>query len=681
MLQRPPAATIPDAPGSYQFKDEAGRVIYVGKARSLRQRLSNYFQNPAQLHPRTAQMVATAAGVEWIQVRNEVEALMLEFSLIKEHRPRFNIRLVDDKSYPFLAVTVSDEWPRPMVMRGAKRKGVRYFGPYAHAYAIRETLDLLLRTFPLRTCSDAKFGRHHRMGRPCLLYHIEKCSGPCVGEVDAEAYAAYVEDLLEFLGGDTDAVVARLERQMRAAADELEYERAARVRDRLASVRKAIEKQQIVGDRSEDIDVIGLAEDDLEAAVQVFFVRKGRVVGRRGFVIDKVEALDRSQLVGNILEGLYYDEPAAGYPKVVLCCDLPDDPDLYETWLTEQRANAAVDGRQRAGRVQIRVPQRGDKRELLATVTRNAEEEFVRHRLRRASDINARSKALEELQDALGLPIAPLRIECYDNSHLGGTDYVSSMVVFEDGLPAKGQYRRFRLRNVPGNDDFAAMEEVLTRRLTQLPGGPGPAAGRAGPLPVPAPAAHGRRRQGPAGRGHPGAGGAGPGRRDPGLRAGQGVRGGLPARPERPDPPAPPLRGAVPAAAAAGRVAPLRHHLPAPAPQQADDQGLPRRDPRPRPHPAQAARQGARRCLGGAPGVARAAAGAALAARCGGRGDRGEEHRGRRRRQGQRRGPPPPRTRSGRPGRFDAGLGGRGGDGLGADDGWPGTPVAVRAGR
>ena len=503
------------------------------------------------------------------------------------------------------------------------------------------------------------------MGRPCLLYHIEKCSGPCVGEVDAEAYAAYVEDLLEFLDGDTDAVVARLERQMRAAADELEYERAARVRDRLASVRKAIEKQQIVGDRSEDIDVIGLAEDDLEAAVQVFFVRKGRVVGRRGFVIDKVEALDRPQLVGNILEGLYYDEPAAGYPKVVLCCDLPDDPDLYETWLTEQRANAAVDGRQRAGRVQIRVPQRGDKRELLATVTRNAEEEFVRHRLRRASDINARSKALEELQDALGLPIAPLRIECYDNSHLGGTDYVSSMVVFEDGLPAKGQYRRFRLRNVPGNDDFAAMEEVLTRRLTNYLEDRARPPGERGRFQYPPQLLMVDGGKGQLGRGHPGAGGAGPGRGDPGLRPGQGVRGGVPARPERPDPPAPPLRGAVPAAAAAGRVAPLRHHLPAPAAQQADDQGLPRRDPRPRSHPAQAARQGARRRLGGAPGVARAAAGAALAARCGGRRDRGEEHRGRRRRQGRRRGPPPP-PHSIRPTRpIRPGWRGRSGDGLG----------------
>jgi excinuclease ABC subunit C len=455
MFQRPAAGTIPDAPGSYQFKDAQGRIIYVGKARSLRQRLSNYFQNPALLHPRTAQMVATAESVEWIQVRNEVEALMLEFSLIKEHRPRFNIRLVDDKSYPYLAVTVEDEWPRPMVMRGAKRKGVRYFGPYAHAYAIRETLDLLLRTFPLRTCSDAKFTRHQRMGRPCLLFHIEKCSGPCVGEVDHDTYDLFTEELIEFLEGDTDTIVQRLDEQMRQAASELEFERAARVRDRLASVRKAIEKQQIVGDRTEDLDVIGLAEDDLEAAVQVFYVRRGRVVGRRGFVIDKVEALDRPQLVGSVLEGLYYDEPAAGYPKVVLVPDEPDDPELYETWLSELRGS----------KVKVRVPQRGDKRDLLGTVTRNAEEEFVRHRLRRASDINARSKALEELQEALGLPFAPLRIECYDNSHLGGTDYVSSMVVFEDGLAAKNQYRRFRLRHVPGNDDFAAMEEVLTRRL------------------------------------------------------------------------------------------------------------------------------------------------------------------------------------------------------------------------
>jgi excinuclease ABC subunit C len=455
VVQRPPAGTIPDAPGSYQFKDREGRVIYVGKARSLRQRLSNYFQDPRHLPPRTAAMVATAETVEWIQVRNEVEALMLEYSLIKQHRPRFNIRLRDDKSYPFLAVTVGDEWPRPMVMRGRKRKGVRYFGPYAHAYAIRETLDLLLRTFPLRTCSDNKFGRHERLGRPCLLFHIEKCSGPCVGEVDHETYERLVDELVEFLDGDTDTVVHRLEAEMRSAASELEYERAARLRDRLSSVRKAIERQQMVADRNEDLDVVGIAEDDLEAAVQVFFVRKGRVVGRKGFVLDKVEDVAPGELVGDVLEGLY-DDPPLGVPKSVLVPTDPDDPELYADWLSHLRGS----------RVDVRVPKRGAKRELQATVTRNASEEFTRHRLRRASDHNARARALNELQDALGLPEAPLRIECYDMSHIQGSDYVGSMVVMEDGLPKKSEYRRFKVRSVAGNDDFAAMEEVLTRRLT-----------------------------------------------------------------------------------------------------------------------------------------------------------------------------------------------------------------------
>ena len=455
MVQRPPAGTIPDAPGSYQFKDRDGRVIYVGKARSLRSRLSNYFQNPRNLQPRTAQMVATAETVEWIQVRNDVEALMLEYSLIKQHRPRFNVRLRDDKSYPFLAVTVEDEWPRPTVMRGRKRKGVRYFGPYAHAYAIRETLDLLLRTFPLRTCSDNKFGRHERLGRPCLLFHIEKCSGPCVGEVDKETYDRLTAELLEFLDGDTQGVVRRLEQQMRAAASELEYERAARLRDRLANVQKAIEKQQMVADRNEDFDVLGMAEDDLEAAFQAFFVRKGRVVGRKGFIVDKVEDLTPGELVEKVLEGLY-DDPPLGIPKQVLVPVELDDCDLYEEWLSSIRES----------RVQIRVPQRGAKRELQTTVTRNANEEFTRHRLKRASDHNSRARALNELQDRLGLPEAPLRIECYDMSHIQGSDYVGSMVVLEDGLPKKSDYRRFKIKDVPGNDDFAAMEEVLTRRLT-----------------------------------------------------------------------------------------------------------------------------------------------------------------------------------------------------------------------
>jgi excinuclease ABC subunit C len=455
VVQRPPTGTIPEAPGSYQFKDGEGRVIYVGKARSLRQRLSNYFQDPRHLPPRTAAMVAAAETVEWIQVRNEVEALMLEYSLIKQHRPRFNIRLRDDKSYPFLAVTVGDEWPRPMVMRGRKRKEVRYFGPYAHAYAIRETLDLLLRTFPLRTCSDNKFARHERLGRPCLLFHIEKCSGPCVGEVDRATYDRLVEELVEFLDGETDPVVHRLEGEMRAAASELEYERAARLRDRLTSVRKAIERQQLVADRTEDLDVVGIADDDLEAAVQVFFVRKGRVVGRKGFVLDKVEDVAPGELVGDVLEGLY-DDPPLGVPKSVLVPTEPDDPELYADWLSHLRGS----------RVSVRVPQRGGKRELQATVTRNASEEFTRHRLRRASDHNARARALNELQDALGLPEAPLRIECYDMSHIQGSDYVGSMVVVEDGLPKKSDYRRFKVRSVAGNDDFAAMEEVLTRRLT-----------------------------------------------------------------------------------------------------------------------------------------------------------------------------------------------------------------------
>ncbi|MCH7790482.1 MAG: excinuclease ABC subunit UvrC, partial [Acidobacteria bacterium] len=297
MLDRPKTSSIPDTPGSYQFADAEGRVIYVGKAKSLRSRLSNYFQNPAMLAPRTRQMVETAATVEWIQVANEVEALMLEHTLIQRFQPRFNVRYRDDKSYPFLAVTMGDQWPRAMVMRGAKKKENRYFGPYGHAYAIRETLDLLLRTFPIRTCSDNKFTNHERLGRPCLLFHIEKCSGPCVGEIDDADYAQLVKELLSFLEGDTDDVVDKLDEAMRSAAADLEFELAARQRDRLDSVRKAIEKQQMVGPRSEDIDVIGIADDELEAAVQVFYVRKGRVMGRRGFIVDKAEELTSAELV------------------------------------------------------------------------------------------------------------------------------------------------------------------------------------------------------------------------------------------------------------------------------------------------------------------------------------------------------------------------------------------------
>jgi excinuclease ABC subunit C len=455
VVQRPPAGTIPDSPGSYQFRDAEGRVIYVGKAKSLRSRLSNYFSDPRTLALRTRQMVETAETVEWIEVRNEVEALMLEYSLIKQHKPRFNIRLRDDKSYPFLAITMDDQWPRARVMRGKRQKGTRYFGPYGHAYAIRETLDLLLRTFPIRTCSDNKFDRHAKLGRPCLLFHIEKCVGPCTEPIERPEYMQLVVDLIEFLDGNTEPVMKRLEADMRDSADSLEFERAARLRDRLTAVRKVVEKQQMVVEGGEDVDVIGIADDDLEASVQVFFVRGGRVVGRKGFIVDKVEDLSSPELVARVLEGLYY-EPTVGVPKQVLVPEAPDDPGLYEAWLTELRGS----------KVTVRVPQRGDKRSLQETVVRNAREEFNRHRLKRASDHNSRAKALNELQDALGLPDAPLRIECFDMSHIQGTDYVGSMVVMEDALPKKSEYRRFKVKDVPGNDDFAAMREVLTRRFT-----------------------------------------------------------------------------------------------------------------------------------------------------------------------------------------------------------------------
>ncbi len=455
-VERPAVGSIPTKPGSYQFKDEHGRVIYVGKAANLRSRLLSYFVDPSQLHPRTASMVTAAHTVEWIEVRNEVEALMLEFSLIKQHRPRFNVRLRDDKSYPFLAVTIDEEWPRAVVMRGTKRKGTRYFGPYPHAWAIRETLDLLLRTFPVRTCSQGKFNQHQRLGRPCLLFHIEKCAGPCVGEVQQDEYASHVKNLLAFLDGDTDAVVSMLENDMKDAAKGLEFERAARLRDRLGGVLRAIEKQQMVGERDEDLDIIGVADDDLEAAIQVFFVRKGRVVGRKGFILDKVEDLSPGGLIDRVLEEMYGDQPPLGIPSHVLVPVMPDHAETYAEWLKHLRGS----------QVAFRVPQRGDKRELHEMVTTNAKEEFVRHRLKRASDHNSRSRAISELQDLLRLPEAPLRIECYDMAHLQGTDYVGSMVVLEDGLPNKREYRRFKVKDVPGNDDYAAMREVLTRRLS-----------------------------------------------------------------------------------------------------------------------------------------------------------------------------------------------------------------------
>lgn len=457
MQYRPPTGSIPDAPGSYQFYDAEGRVLYVGKAKSLRHRLPNYWQDARNLPPRTAQMVAQADHVEWVVVDSEVDALILEHSLIQAHLPRYNVRLKDDKSYPWLAVTVSEEWPRPAVVRGRKRKGVRYFGPYGHAYAIRQTLDLLVRSFPVRTCSDTKFTRHERLGRPCLLYDIDRCSGPCIGAVDHEAYDTHVRDLMGFLSGDTEPVLARLEAEMLEASEALQFERAARLRDRITAVHKAADSQQMVSDRAEDFDVVGLAEDPLEASVQIFRVRRGRVVGHRGFVAEKVEDLTAPDFMSLVVSQVYGAD-GAEVPRRVLMPEEPADRALLQSWL------AGV----RGGPVAIAVPLRGAKRALQETVARSASEDLARHRLRRASDHNARAKALTDLQASLALREAPLRIECYDMSHLQGTDYVGSMVVLEDGLSKRSDYRRFTVKSVAGNDDYAAMEEVLTRRLTAL---------------------------------------------------------------------------------------------------------------------------------------------------------------------------------------------------------------------
>lgn len=449
---RPRAAEIPDAPGVYLFRDAEGRVLYVGKAKSLRHRVPSYFG--AGLHPRTASMTDEAAGVEWIVTANEVEALQLEVTLIKEHRPRFNVRYRDDKSYPYLAVTLDEPVPRAMVVRGRKRKGVRYYGPYAHAYAIRDTLDLLLRVFPIRSCSQGVFDRARRAGRPCLLYDIGRCSGPCVGAVTPVEHREIVARFCAFLDGGHDRVVRDLEARMIETAGRLEFEQAARLRDQLAAVRKVIESQQMVTERPEDLDVAAFAGDDLEAAIQVFIVRRGRVVGRKGFVVDKVEDLSDDELVASFAQSYYADNEV---PREVLLPLWPASAEVLQEWLSMRRGS----------RVRIRVPERGARRSLLSTVAENAREAFHQSRLKRSTDFAARSRALKALQEHLGLPEAPLRIECYDISNLGPTEVVGSMVVFEDALPRRSDYRKFKVRDVDGQDDVAAMAEVVRRRFTR----------------------------------------------------------------------------------------------------------------------------------------------------------------------------------------------------------------------
>ena len=493
---RPAPGQIPTSPGVYKFRDANSRVIYVGKAKSLRPRLSSYFQDLANLHPRTRQMVTTAASVEWTVVGTEVEALQLEYSWIKEFDPRFNVRYRDDKSYPYLAVTMDEEFPRVTVMRGAKRRGTRYFGPYSHAWAIRDTVDTLLRVFPVRTCSAGVFRRAGQIGRPCLLGYIGKCSAPCVGRIDAAAHRQLAEEFCDFMAGQSGKFTRRLETEMRRAARAEEYERAARLRDDIKALERALEKQAIVLPDGTDCDVIALAEDQLEAAVQVFYVRDGRVRGERGWVVDKVEDVSTAELVEQFLGQVYRDDrvaagqaadagqagdagqgeaspgrPArsrdgravasrssadrAAVPREVLVPELPPSAAAVEEWLAARRGS----------RVSLRVPRRGDKKALLDTVARNAGESLALHKTRRASDLTIRSRAMHQIQEALGLDEAPLRIESYDVSNLQGSHVVASMVVFEDGIARKSEYRRFSIRGTGGTDDVAAIYEVISRRF------------------------------------------------------------------------------------------------------------------------------------------------------------------------------------------------------------------------
>ena len=471
---RPAPGSIPVEPGVYRFRDVHGRVIYVGKAKSLRSRLNSYFADLAGLAPRTRQMVTTAAGVEWTVVSTEVEALQLEYNWIKEFDPRFNIRYRDDKSYPVLAVTLNEEYPRLMVYRGPRRKGVRYFGPYSHAWAIRETLDLLTRVFPARTCSAGVFKRHNQIDRPCLLGYIDKCAAPCIGRVSAQEHRQIVLDFCDFLAGKTDKLVREMEQQMNTASTELDFERAARLRDDIGALRRAMEKQAVVFGDGTDADVVAFADDELEAAVQVFHVRGGRVRGQRGWVIEKSGEPGESTLeylVEQFVTQFYgdqaelsdagavgVDEATNPVPRQVLVPVLPGNAEQLETWLAQLRGS----------RVSLRVPQRGDKRALAETVKRNAEGALTQHKLKRAGDFNARSAALQSIQDALGLADAPLRIECVDISHVQGTDVVASLVVFEDGLPRKSDYRHYAIREAAGDgrsDDVASIAEVTRRRF------------------------------------------------------------------------------------------------------------------------------------------------------------------------------------------------------------------------
>ena len=500
---RPAPGTIPTDPGVYKFRDENRRVIYVGKAKNLRARLSNYFQDITQLHPRTRQMVLTANSVEWTVVASEVEALQLEYTWIKRFDPHFNVMYRDDKTYPMLAVSVGETVPRAFFYRGPRRKGVRYFGPYSHAWAVRESLDLLTRVFPMRTCSKGVYNRHERLGRPCLLGYIGKCDAPCIGRVSKEDHRETVNDLVSFMNGNTGSVRRKLTQDMEQAAENLEFERAARLRDDLGAIDKIMEQQAVVFTDGTDADLIAFNSDELEAAVQIFRVRDGRIRGQRGWVVERAgdqassEPLDEGKpdpalpaLVQNFLIQFYSDaverekqearEDAAlaadvkrrgvdqeshmksrrvqVIPRQILVQALPDEPEQVIELLEELRG----------AQVDLRVPQRGDKKQLMATVEKNAKEQLRQHKLKRVGDLTARSAALQDIQEALGMEQAPLRIECTDISHIQGTDVVASLVVFEDGLPKKSDYRRYRIKEAAGDgrsDDVGSIAEVTRRRF------------------------------------------------------------------------------------------------------------------------------------------------------------------------------------------------------------------------
>ena len=454
---RPAPGEIPTGPGVYKFRDADRRVVYVGKAKNLRARLNSYFANPAGLHPRTFAMVHTAAAVEWTVVDTEVEALQLEWTWINEFEPRFNVMFRDDKSYPYLALTMREEVPRAFITRGKRRPGIRYFGPFAQVWAIRETLDLLLKAFPVRTCTSGVFKRAQQSGRPCLLGYIDKCSAPCVGRITPDEHRRLAQSIADFMSGSTGRFISSRKGEMRSAAAELDYERAARLRDEIVALEKVLDKSAVVLSMNADADVFALVVEELEASVQVFHVRGGRIRGQRGWIIERMEELDGAQLIADSLRQAYTDVDAAAVPREVLVDTLPADLETVTAWLTELRG----------GTVTIRVPQRGEKRAVLETVAKNAEQALDLHKTRRASDLTTRSAALTEIQEALDLAEPPLRIECIDNSHTGGQDVVGSLVVFEDGLPKKRDYRHFAVTGDAARDDTSAMYDVVSRRFSR----------------------------------------------------------------------------------------------------------------------------------------------------------------------------------------------------------------------